>query len=172
MGCGSCTMVRVDMGSASRPIVVSAVSLVDDAGRIILVRKRGTSRFMHPGGKPEVGETPVETAIREVEEELGLVLAPADLVHLGVFHTETANEPGCVLRSDLFVGRCPGVPEPRAEIEEIRWSDPADVAGLRVCPDDLAPLYHATASVLLDHLRGLPRGHLRGGGAGSVGVTT
>ena len=38
-------------------IVVSAVCVFDRSGRLLTVRKRGTDKFMHPGGKPEAGET-------------------------------------------------------------------------------------------------------------------
>ncbi|HEX9086427.1 MAG TPA: NUDIX domain-containing protein, partial [Arthrobacter sp.] len=38
-------------------IIVSAVCVFDEAGRLLTVRKRGTDKFMHPGGKPEAGET-------------------------------------------------------------------------------------------------------------------
>ncbi|MCU1568948.1 MAG: hydrolase, partial [Pseudarthrobacter sp.] len=41
-------------------IVVSAVCVFDDLGRLLTVRKRGTSMFMHPGGKPEAGEAAVQ----------------------------------------------------------------------------------------------------------------
>jgi len=54
--------------------VVSAVVLRDERGRILVVRKRGTSRYMLPGGKIEVGETPAHAAIRELCEEVGAVL--------------------------------------------------------------------------------------------------
>ena len=40
-------------------IIVSAVCVFDAAGRLLTVRKRGTDKFMHPGGKPEPGETAV-----------------------------------------------------------------------------------------------------------------
>ena len=53
------------------PIVVTGVVVQDDAGRVLTVRKRGTQRFMLPGGKLEDGETFAQTASREVEEELG-----------------------------------------------------------------------------------------------------
>ena len=41
-------------------------------GALLTVRKRGTSRFMLPGGKLEPGETPVACAVREAAEEIGL----------------------------------------------------------------------------------------------------
>ncbi|MDH3061643.1 NUDIX domain-containing protein, partial [Gordonia alkanivorans] len=58
----------------SAVIRVSAVVLRDSTGAVLTVRKRGTTRFMFPGGKPEPGESALQTAIRECREELQLEL--------------------------------------------------------------------------------------------------
>ncbi|WP_017934397.1 NUDIX hydrolase [Nocardioides sp. Iso805N] len=124
-------------------IVVAAVVLRDDAGRVLSVRKRGTSRFMLPGGKPEPGETPGQTAVREVAEELGAALDPAQLVLLGEFEAAAANEPGHVVRSTVFTHPARVVAVVAAEIEELRWAtldeletDPAvaELTSRRVVP--------------------------------------
>ena len=116
-------------------IVVSAVCVFDEAGRLLTVRKRGTDMFMHPGGKPEPGETAAETAARELAEEVGIVLAPDELVHLGTWFADAANEAATQIRATVFTA--PGVWQARAsaEIAEIRWLDLA-----AELPDDLAPL--------------------------------
>ena len=111
-----------------RSLTVSAVVLTGDDGRVITVRKRGTDRFMLPGGKPEPGETALDCAVREVHEELGLRLDPAALVEVGEFMTSAANEPGFALNSTVFEASAPGTPRPRAEIDEVRWVDPAAFA--------------------------------------------
>lgn len=119
-------------------IVVSAVTLRDETGRVLTVRKRGTRMFMQPGGKPEPGETPAQTALREVREELGLDLAPDALHETGFFRTVAANEPGHVLEAHVFAyrGACDlRRAAPAAEIDELRWLD-VDAP----CPDDVAPL--------------------------------
>lgn len=117
-------------------IVVSAVCVFDDAGRLLTVRKRGTDKFMHPGGKPEAGESPAQAAARELEEEVGIVLAPEALALLGIWLADAANEPATQIEATVFTA--PGVwrsARPSAEIAEIRWLDPA-----AELPDDLAPL--------------------------------
>ncbi|MFL0579096.1 NUDIX domain-containing protein [Dietzia sp. 179-F 9C3 NHS] len=125
---------------AGRVISVSAVVLTRPDGAVVTVRKRGTDRFMLPGGKWEAGESPAECAARELGEELGLDVDAAELDHVGRFHTATANEPGFVLVSEVFsvdlvAGR--DEPAPRAEIAELRWVRPEDVAGLP--EEDCAP---------------------------------
>lgn len=121
---------------AGRVISVSAVVLTRPDGAVVTVRKRGTDRFMLPGGKWEAGESPAECAVREIREELGVELAPAALARIGRFETATANEPGFLLVSEVYAvdlvdGR--DAPAPRAEIAELRWVRPGEVAGL---PED------------------------------------
>lgn len=125
---------------AQNQIVVAAVVFLDDGGRVLTVRKRGTSRFMLPGGKPEIGETSIQTAMREVQEELGVRLDAAALEQLGTFTAAAANEAGHTVTGTIFVHRnSPHVAayqqlQPAAEIEELRWTDP------RGDLDDVAPL--------------------------------
>lgn len=126
-----------DVGEA---IVVSAVVLADADGHVLTVRKRGTGAFMHPGGKPEPGESPAQCAVREVEEELGLVLDPERLDLVAVHRTAAANEAGMALIASVFshphlAGESRPLVTPSAEIEEVRWLDvsqplPADAAPL------------------------------------------
>ncbi|MEZ5088030.1 MAG: NUDIX domain-containing protein [Tessaracoccus sp.] len=83
-------------------IRVSAVVLRDAHGRILMVRKRGTTMWMNPGGKPEPGESAAECAAREVGEELGLRLDPHHLLPLGEFAAPAANEAGFTVVADVF----------------------------------------------------------------------
>ncbi|WP_345752045.1 NUDIX hydrolase [Microbacterium rhizophilus] len=115
-------------------ITVSAIAFIREDGRVLTVRKRGTSRWMLPGGKPEPGELPIETAVREVREELGIEIPAARLELLGAFDSHAANESGHALRATVFVARERVDPAVQAEIEELRWVDPS-------APDDAeAPL--------------------------------
>jgi 8-oxo-dGTP pyrophosphatase MutT (NUDIX family) len=116
------------------PITVSAVVIRDDLGRVLTVRKRGTARFMFPGGKPEPGETAAETALRECAEEIGLHLDPAGLTLLGIFSAPAANEAGEEVLATVYEHSATAATAPAAEIEELRWS-PVDST-----TDDLAPL--------------------------------
>ncbi|HEY3547744.1 MAG TPA: TIGR00730 family Rossman fold protein [Propionicimonas sp.] len=120
---------------AQPTIEVSAVVLRDDRGRVLTVRKRGTSRFMFPGGKREPGETFEQAAVREAAEEVGIVLDPEQLVPLGTFTTAAANEDGHQVQAWVFAHPRVQPEQAGAEIEELRWQDPA-----LPYPDDLAPL--------------------------------
>ncbi len=117
-------------------ITVTALCLLDRRGRLLLVRKRGTTMFMQPGGKPEPGETPAGTGARELTEELGLTVRPGDLALLGTWRGPAANEADTLLVATVFLCPLTGEPVPAAEIEELAWLDLGDAAGRR----DLAPL--------------------------------
>lgn len=111
-------------------ITVSAVVFIRQDGMVLTVRKGGTTGFMMPGGKPEVGEDARATALREVQEELGLVLDDQQLEELGVFDAAALNEPGMVVRGHVFVVRNYDAQalahlQPAAEIAELKWVDPA-----------------------------------------------
>jgi 8-oxo-dGTP pyrophosphatase MutT (NUDIX family) len=54
---------------------VSAVVL-DDAGRVLLVRRADDGRWTIVGGIPEPGEQPAATAVREVREETAVRCVP------------------------------------------------------------------------------------------------
>lgn len=134
-----------DLDSGRTVIEVSAVVFFDANRRMLTVRKRGTELFMHPGGKPEPGESPVEAAVREVAEELGVRVRPTELTFLGTFVADAANEANTQVKAHLFEYRAGDpaenaaalISQPAAEIEELRWldfSEGAELAG------DLAPL--------------------------------
>lgn len=126
---------RPDGAASPRRIRVSAAVIVDDAGRLLVVRKAETTAFMQPGGKPEPGETPAETLSRELHEELGIRVDPYELRSLGVFTAAAANEPGFVVVADVFAVEIGDqVPVIGAEIAELRWVSRADATHLEIAP--------------------------------------
>lgn len=121
--------------TAQRRIHVSAAVIVDDVGRLLLVRKAGTTAFMQPGGKPDPGENGAETLSRELAEELGLRVDPGELRGLGTFTAAAANEPGFLVVAEVFAADI-GDQRPviGAEIVELRWVTRADADLLEIAP--------------------------------------
>ena len=111
--------------------VVGAV-IRDADGRVLTVRKRGTRRFMLPGGKREPGEDDLTALARELAEELGVRLL--DAAPLGRFEAPAANEPGATVRSRAYLATVDGDIATQAEIEDLLWIDPAAPPDVPIAP--------------------------------------
>ena len=124
-------------------IDIVAALIRDGAGRVLLVRKRGTTAFMQPGGKRDSGEDDITALARELDEELGCRLIPDSIRSLGEFDAISANEPGFRVRAALYEIDVTGEIAPKAEIEAVVWIDPAAPAGIPLAPltrDHVLPL--------------------------------
>ncbi|MGA2392456.1 MAG: NUDIX domain-containing protein [Candidatus Lustribacter sp.] len=115
------------------PIEIAVALLCRPDGRTLVVRKHGTTTFIQPGGKLEAGEIPVEALCRELEEELGLRVRPADLTFVGSYDGPAVNEPGTVL-AHAFRITVDSVVTATAEIEELAWIDPAAPGNIVLAP--------------------------------------
>ena len=90
-------------------------------GRLLVVRKKGGTLWILPGGKPDADETDEATLRREVLEELGCHVswsrpymectAPAADLH------------DVMVTVCCHIGEIAGVPRACQEIEEVRWID-------------------------------------------------
>lgn len=128
----------------SKIIHIAAALLLDGQGHTLLVRKRGTTAFMQPGGKIESHEQPVQALVRELHEELGIAIDPQLPQFLGRYSAPAANEPGYEVRCELFSVTLSGPVSPAAEIEEARWVDAAAAQRLELAPltrEQILPLH-------------------------------
>ena len=124
-------------------IEIVAALIRDSAGRVLLVRKRGTTAFMQPGGKRDSGEDDVTALAREIDEELGCRVVPDSIQCLGEFDAVSANEPGFRVRASLYETDVTGDIVAKAEIDELIWVDPAAPAAVPLAPltrDHVLPL--------------------------------
>lgn len=132
-------------------IRIAAALLIGSNGHTLLVRKRGTQAFMQPGGKIDAGEQPAEALARELFEELNLRIDPSDATYLVDFSAPAANEPGFTVHAELFQVHIDVPVTPAAEIEEVRWIDPAGDGGLHLAPltrDLILPFYRASLTAI------------------------
>lgn len=131
-----------------RPLTLGAQGvIVDEAGRVLLVKHTYRPGWCFPGGGVEKGET-IQTALtRELHEECGVAIdGPPELFGIYSNHARFRND-----HVALFVVRRwhrTHVPEPNSEIAA---QDFFPVAPL---PDDCA---HGTAKRLAEIFNGAPR---------------
>ena len=131
-----------------RVISIVAALIRDEDGRLLLVRKRGTSAFMQPGGKRDAGESDVAALTREIDEELGCEVVAGSVRPLGLFDAPAANEPGFRVQAAVYALDVAGPVMPQAEIEEAVWADATMLAQLQLAPltrDHVLPLARASA---------------------------
>lgn len=115
-------------------IQIAAALITNEAGALLLVRKRDTAIFMQPGGKIGAGEEPLAALAREVQEELTSDLLPGSVTFLGRFRAAAANEPGMEVEADLFRAQLASPPIAAAEIEELLWLDRDQAANYALAP--------------------------------------
>ncbi|MGO4712437.1 NUDIX hydrolase [Bradyrhizobium sp. 2TAF24] len=124
-------------------VEVVAALIRDAAGRVLLVRKRGTAAFMQPGGKRDAGEDDVTALARELDEELGCIPVEGSVRALGTFEAAAANETGWRVRAAVYAASVTGAITPRAEIADMIWVDPASPPDICIAPltrDHVLPL--------------------------------
>ncbi|MCA2224027.1 NUDIX domain-containing protein [Nonomuraea aurantiaca] len=111
---------------------------VDDAGRILMQRRRDTGQWALPMGKMEIGETPSQCAVRETEEETGVRVEPVGI--LGIY-----SDPGHIVaytdgevRQEyevmLIARPVGGRPEANDEASDVRWVEPGELHTLDIHP--------------------------------------
>ncbi|ATO13127.1 DNA mismatch repair protein MutT [Micromonospora sp. WMMA2032] len=112
-------------------------------GAILSSRSRGKDVYYLPGGKREAGESDLDTLVREIREEMSVVVDPRSASPAGVFEAQAHGHPyGTVVRMRCYTAHYRGTLRPANEIEEIAWLGYADRH--RVSPVD---------QVIFDHLR-------------------
>ncbi|MEU4417323.1 NUDIX hydrolase [Nocardia salmonicida] len=118
-------------------VAVSAVVL-DQSGRILMIRRSDNDLYSIPGGGLEAGETVTEAVIREVFEETGVTVTVRGLV--GVFSNpdhviayddgEVRQEFSICFRADPLGG----VLRTSSESKEVLWVEPKAIESLNVHP--------------------------------------
>ena len=126
-------------------VLVAAGALIDGDGRVLLA-ERPAGRSMaglweFPGGKVEAGERPEQTLIRELAEELGIVVEEASLAPLTFASHSYAD---FHLLMPLYVcRRWHGIVVPR-EGQKLAWVRPNRLRDYAMPPADVPLIAHLT----------------------------
>lgn len=113
--------------------IVAAIA-INSQREILLVRKRGTTAFMQPGGKIEPLESEIEALQRELTEELSWSVAPQQIERVGTYSAVAAHEADTVVRATLFVIHTDERATPNAELAEARWVSLGAARSLELAP--------------------------------------
>ncbi len=140
------------------PLMVVAAALIADGGKVCLQQrahgKQHGGLWEFPGGKIETGESAESALVREIEEELGIVLDPHLLVPAG-FASDPGNRadgrPALVILlycCRRWTGRIRCL-----EGEAVGWFEPRDLISAEVAPP-MPPLDYPLARGLWQLLCG------------------
>lgn len=128
-----------DAPRPNRIVPAVSVAVVDDVGRVLMIRRTDNDQWSFPGGVQEVGETPMEAAQREVLEETGKSCEITGLV--GIFSNPRNvieyTSDGEVRQefSILFHGRAvDGELATSSESREVVWTDRWNLLELPMTP--------------------------------------
>jgi ADP-ribose pyrophosphatase YjhB (NUDIX family) len=128
-------------------VVPSTTAVVtDEQDRIVLIRRRDNDLWALPGGGMELGESIVDTAVREVKEETGLDVEVTGLIgvytnprHVMAYTDGEVRQQFSLcfttrlLGGDLLVD---------AESTDIAWTPTRDIPSLNMHPSMLLRIQH------------------------------
>ena len=121
-----------------KTVLVSAVALIDRDSRILLAqRPEGKSMaglWEFPGGKVELGETPEQALIRELQEELGINTWESCLAPLTF--ASHSYENFHLLMPVFACRKWEGTPSPQ-EGQNLAWAEVQDLKNYPMPPADL-----------------------------------
>jgi 8-oxo-dGTP diphosphatase len=107
-------------------------------GRMLLIRRKNPpslDMYAFPGGRAEAGESPDQTALREFEEETGIIARAPLLFATYDLHSEN---PGRHFHLSVFLveADAEAIAEARDDAADAGWFTPAEIRGLN-CPDSV-----------------------------------
>jgi 8-oxo-dGTP diphosphatase len=124
---------RYPCAPMDEPEVKAAGGVVRRDGRIALVHRPRYDDWSLPKGKLVPGESWEQAALREVREETGLECVLGDELSSTRYRDRKGRSKLVRYWSMDPVG---GEFEPNDEVDELRWLEPADAAGLLTYPHD------------------------------------
>lgn len=127
-----------DAPKATSIVVAASAFVLDDSGRLLMIRRTDNGLHALPGGRHELGETLTQTAIRETDEETGVTVEVTGLVgiysnpeHVVEFSDgEVRQEFSICFRARPVAGE----PRPSDESSEAVWVERDRIASLDVHP--------------------------------------
>jgi 8-oxo-dGTP pyrophosphatase MutT (NUDIX family) len=114
--------IRVLLQAVWSPVAFGALALVEQEGRVVLIRNSYTAGWHLPGGGVKRGEPPRKAVLRELKEELGLTWA-SEPEFIGIFTRKAWPATNVIALYRVREARFDF--KPNLEVREIVLADPA-----------------------------------------------
>ena len=123
------------------------VIVVNDQGKILMIRRTDNDNWAVPGGGMDLGESITDTAVRETQEETGITCEITGLVgiYTNPWHviSYTSNDEVRQEFSIVFTAReVSGQLTPSSESSEPQWVAPDAILDLRMHPSMRQRIQH------------------------------
>ena len=133
---------------SANSVVPSVVAIVrDDAGRVLLIHKTDNNLWALPGGGHEIGESIVDTVVREVKEETGYDVEVETITgtytnprHVMAYDDGEVRQQFSIAFRARLVG---GEAQPSSESSEVVWARPQEIGALDMHPSMRMRIEHA-----------------------------
>ncbi len=139
-----------DAPKANSIAIAASAFVLDDAERLLMIRRTDSGLHALPGGRHELGESMTATAVRETEEETGVTIEVTGLIgiysnpeHVVAFTDgEIRQEFSICFRGKAVAGH----PRPSDESSEALWVERDRIAALDVHPSIRLRIEHGYAN--------------------------
>ncbi len=139
-----------DAPKATSIVIAVSAFVLDDAGRLLMIRRTDNGLYALPGGRHELGETMTEAAVRETEEETGLRVTVTGLVgiysnpeHVMAYSDGEVRQEFSICFRGQVVG---GARRTSDESSEVLWIDRAELDRIDVHPSIRLRIDHGFAN--------------------------
>lgn len=135
-----------DAPAANSIVVAVTAFILDEASRLLMIRRTDNDLYAIPGGAQEVGETISQTVVREVREETGITVGVTGLIgvysdpeHLIAFSDgEVRQEFSLCFRARPLGGEL----RTSSESKEVLWVESARLDDLNIHPSIRLRIQH------------------------------
>jgi ADP-ribose pyrophosphatase YjhB (NUDIX family) len=135
-----------DAPSANSIVVAVTAFILEESGRLLMIRRTDNDLYAIPGGAQEIGETISQTVVREVKEETGILVEVTGLIgvysdpeHVIAFADgEVRQEFSLCFRARPTQGEL----RTSSESKEVLWVEPARLNDLNIHPSIRLRIQH------------------------------